>query len=714
MATVRIKTQGTSLNGLEMENFATEETLTEILAELKSSGGVHSKENKSPQGKGRRAGDNASQRFNEGLSKVTNDLIGKKFPLLANAASSMLKLSSTYFGTTVAVDLLGRGLHAAGRSIASMAHVAGGFIATMTAGGSHLSDYTDALAKGTQSLPVIGTIIGAIAGFINHLDKWNALLIDLTSEGANFSGSIIDMMANARYAGLALDVYAKIVQENTELFASFGGVMKGTLLYTNIAKIAMRDYSDTLGDMGITVEQFSSELPGLMKVMGPSMMMAGASNRDLAISAISLTKEFDLMAQMTGKSRREQAEQLAALQLDAAWKEKLSSLNKDQQAQLQLGLVAASTINKSTAEAFKLQVLGMPPMTDAMKKMYAVMPDVISAQKQVANSALNGSLTQDTLNNAMADSIQAHLAAGESLKNIMAAASAGKDIGFGQMAEDMANMHLQNDGFIKNNVLQRQTYLETLQKNAQNTKTEDTIAKQLNDIHANLRKFASSFFDTIIRPMYMLIGPMLGVLANTLDVMSHHIWLALASIAAGIAGVGLIIKMAFKAALSHLISGLELLATRVYATASGMGGLGGAGTKLAEGAMVAEGAETAAATGGIMEALGLGGAATGAVGGVAAGTEVGVVGGPIGMIVGAIAGAAIVGIGAMIASNFDKANDEGISKSTPNQQMSTSDQQLLDKVHQLLEEQKKTNRYLNENNDLQHTGNRLVKKSAQQ
>jgi len=515
MATVRIVSKGNTLDGSELDNIASEETLLALLEQLKIiNGGASEIKKESTKTKtntdkhfdllgkviGKNKADTVQHIFNAikgvgaGEAGSAGGLIAKIAPELAVMTAFIAVLDvakNTFFGLVNTSALL---------------------VKSFVDGQSSLSDYTKALAAGTQHILIIGTLVGLFSKGIEIIDSWNNKLYELNTVGAGFNNSLIEMRQRAADAGLSLEDYSKIIIANKDNFATFGSIMNGVNTYNKIATISMRDYTDQLANMGISLSQYQEELPGVLSLFGASMKAHGASDKQLASSAIELTSQFDAMAKLTGKTREQQVADMQKLTADAAWKLKLSEMSDSERTQELAALNEVnSTMGATAAELYKMKVLGIVPLGKEMQILMATVPGLDRQFTEMSQLAAQGKLLPGEMDRRIAEMVGSGLRAGKGLEQILKAATSGIGGTPETIAKIQSELMANSQSFLdKNGVFNEELFRQNLATVRAQADKEDGIRKSLAEWNSSVKLLQDFFFQKILQPIMYKLAPIIS------------------------------------------------------------------------------------------------------------------------------------------------------------------------------------------------------------
>ena len=159
-------------------------------------------------------------------------------------------------------------------------------------------------ASAFSSLPLVGGLLGTVFGAIaSSGDRVYNSFREAASVGANFNGSIRDMIQGASAAGLTIEQFAGIIKRNGEDVALLGtGTQDGAKQLAKLGKIMKASpIGDDLARLGYNTEEISE---GMAKFGG---MMAKTGKQldqgDLVKMSGEYLKNLTAMSELTGKSK---------------------------------------------------------------------------------------------------------------------------------------------------------------------------------------------------------------------------------------------------------------------------------------------------------------------------------------------------------------------------------------------------------------------------
>ena len=196
-------------------------------------------------------------------------------------------------------------------------------------GSEIVSGTSSNLADFAKHVPIVGGHLAALASII---DESVSTYRDLSNVGASFNGSLTEMRQAAASSGMYLDEYTSFLKTNSATLAMFGGTVTEGAKRFGLMNKAMKSTGDFAGltNLGFTVEQINEGMTEYIELQATQGRMAGRSNKDLAAGASRYMGELDKLSKLTGKSRQQLAEGMAADAKKANINALLAGMDTDQ------------------------------------------------------------------------------------------------------------------------------------------------------------------------------------------------------------------------------------------------------------------------------------------------------------------------------------------------------------------------------------------------
>lgn len=196
------------------------------------------------------------------------------------------------------------------------AQAAKGLADELVRGGDRVSDFTrHVLGSNSMFQRLIEFGDGAV-------DRFRSL----SSVGASFNNSIFDMTTTAATAGMRLDEFYNVVQNNSEILRMLGGtVTGGAREFSNLSKnLRSGDLGRQLFNLGYTVSDINDGMLTYIENQALQGRLEGMTQRELIRGSREYLQEIDLLAKATGQSREALMQQTNELQNNAEFQALLS------------------------------------------------------------------------------------------------------------------------------------------------------------------------------------------------------------------------------------------------------------------------------------------------------------------------------------------------------------------------------------------------------
>jgi hypothetical protein len=201
-------------------------------------------------------------------------------------------------------------------------------------GGDRVSDFTRHVLGANSKLQ----------GLIDYADGAVDQFRQLSSVGAGFNNSIFDMMTTAATAGMRLDEFYNVVQNNSEVLRMLGGtVTAGAKEFGNLSKgLRSGDLGRRLLNLGFTVSDINDGMLTYIQNQQLQGTLERMSQQDLIKGSQEYLSEIDLLAKATGISRQALLNQTADLNENAQFQSLMARAGAGGAADLEKNLAAVA------------------------------------------------------------------------------------------------------------------------------------------------------------------------------------------------------------------------------------------------------------------------------------------------------------------------------------------------------------------------------------
>ena len=201
-------------------------------------------------------------------------------------------------------------------------------------GGDRVSDFTRHVLGANSKLQ----------GLIDYADGAVDQFRQLSSVGAGFNNSIFDMMTTAATAGMRLDEFYNVVQNNSEVLRMLGGtVTAGAKEFGNLSKgLRSGDLGRRLLNLGFTVSDINDGMLTYIQNQQLQGNLERMSQQDLISGSQEYLSEIDLLAKATGISRQALLNQTADLNENAQFQSLMARRSASGASDLEKNLAAVA------------------------------------------------------------------------------------------------------------------------------------------------------------------------------------------------------------------------------------------------------------------------------------------------------------------------------------------------------------------------------------
>jgi phage-related protein len=213
-------------------------------------------------------------------------------------------------------------------------------------------------------------------GLISFLTQGLDAYREATSVGASFNGSLIDLSVSAMRANMSLDSYGKVIAENSQTLANFGGtVTDGAKKFGELSK----DFRDETGDrffgMGYTVDDINKSLANYIDIQARAGNLQKMDGKALRDGNAQYLDQMEGLIRATGVSRKQYEDMAKQASIDPVISALQKGLNPEE-------------LTKSTANLVLAMKIGGKEMEDALKSMAAGNPDKLGKAMMIAGFSM--------------------------------------------------------------------------------------------------------------------------------------------------------------------------------------------------------------------------------------------------------------------------------------------------------------------------------------
>ena len=325
------------------------------------------------------------------------------------------------------------------KSLGDLSKATGDVAKALAAGGGTVKQFTETLTGG------LGSLGKAFSGIVGYIDDTNSTFQGLSKVGAGFNANLGELRMSAADTRMGFDEFGSMIGNNATQLASFaGGVKGGATQFTKLSRAMFQDGQMIEGfmNLGYTVGEANEFLMTNMKLLDRQARRDGMSNEAQVQAALELASTMDVMAKLTGKSVKEQQDQLVSSQRDGATQAKLRLLEKQGLEGVQEGfntsMTGLSAGGADLQKFFQDMTQTGVPMTAATKAFAARNGEAAAIAKKMAAvnaSSLSKEEKQARLKDLSAQAVAATLKSQDSVQNLTVA-SLGQVSDYAKAAAD--------------------------------------------------------------------------------------------------------------------------------------------------------------------------------------------------------------------------------------------------------------------------------------
>ena len=396
--------------------------------------------------------------------------------------------------------------------IGNVTGAAGTFAGMLIKGEGRISSYTKVLNNQVISqLPlfgrVLGTVGGAVSGSIEAFERWNKSLMSLTSVGATFNNSILEMMSASTLTYMSLDDFSKMVAQNSTKLRAFGEtVTLGAHAFAKVSDAALNGSGEarsSLISLGYTIPQINQSLINFMDLNYRGSRINDFTAKGVADSFVGYQSQLHTLTTLTGKRVDQIEAELASASTDAAYQLQIAKYSNESRAEMSLQLANFTQIHgEAGAKLFRARTLGLMAQGEDIATLLMMYPNLVSQMDNAIYMAKNNAQKGALLDERMIDTrTELIYNASKGLKEfdilLKAAASGDKDLQnlLGLNAETAALVAKLGVGTtIKN----KEQLRSAIKRNYLEMKEKETFTESMRAFQTAILEFKRGFFMALI------------------------------------------------------------------------------------------------------------------------------------------------------------------------------------------------------------------------
>jgi hypothetical protein len=265
------------------------------------------------------------------------------------------------------------------------------FAGQLVKGTDKFSNYTAAFTGYIQQFGLGFELLGkGLQLLVSEVDAQIGRFRELSMVGADFGNSIFDSRYAAINAGLSLEEFSGQVQSNAKMFALLGGsTMGGVRRFQAISREIQLGFQPTLSRLGLTMNETNDLMTDYLDIQTGLGRAQDMSNDQLVQGTKKYITELDLLARITGQSRKEAAETQKQLANDKTLRLAMSAMGEDAGRELQT-VLAAFKDDPEIQNAIKdVVVMGGSAITEEGMRLQQIMDGIVPFAQRLGEGRVN-------------------------------------------------------------------------------------------------------------------------------------------------------------------------------------------------------------------------------------------------------------------------------------------------------------------------------------
>ena len=253
------------------------------------------------------------------------------------------------------------------------------FVGQLIRGTDQFSNYTAAFTGYIQQFGEgFAMVAKGIQMLVGEVDAQVKEFRKLSQVGADFGNSIFDSRYAAINAGLSLEEFSGQVQSNAKMLALLGGsTMAGARRFQAISREIQLGFQPTLSRLGISMNETTDLMTDYLEIQTGLGRAQDMSNDQLVAGTKKYITELDLLARITGQSRKEAAEEQKKIANDKTLRLAMASLGEAASRELQTVLAAFSNDPEIQNAIKDVVVMGGSAITEEGMRLQQIMGGMV-------------------------------------------------------------------------------------------------------------------------------------------------------------------------------------------------------------------------------------------------------------------------------------------------------------------------------------------------
>ena len=262
------------------------------------------------------------------------------------------------------------------------------FGAELMNGTASISSFSKTLSEmanvsGRRNLFILAKSFEVLAKIIDtQIDNFK----QLAEVGIQFSEGLFTTREAALAAQISLDVFTQAVGRSADTLALLGGSVRGGIQrFQDISKLLQGEFRRQANGLGMTFEETTDLLTDYLEIQTAVGRAQTMSNRDLNRGAQQFILNLDQLSAITGKQRKQIADQIKADMTEKRIQGIIQSLESSMVPGVQEILGGLQGLPQETQNAFKELIgTGGVPLSDFAQSLVRLNPEIASFARRVS------------------------------------------------------------------------------------------------------------------------------------------------------------------------------------------------------------------------------------------------------------------------------------------------------------------------------------------
>jgi hypothetical protein len=265
---------------------------------------------------------------------------------------------------------------------------------------ANVGNSVSSAAESLNKIPVVGGVLSGVLGAVaGAAEKTYKSFQSVSSVGANFGGSISEMIDAASSAGLTFDDFNGVIQQNADALRYLGGsTSEGAARLARLSKELRNNttqygqVNDDLARLGYSTADITGGMAKYAAMQQKAGRQQAMTDAELIAGTQRYLKDLDAVAKLTGQSKEALQSEMEARQRDAGFRLLQSKLDQTGRDNMELFL---NSMEKANQEAFKDMVRTGNFHGEAARKLLETSPDMARVlMDQAQQVRASGTLTR--------------------------------------------------------------------------------------------------------------------------------------------------------------------------------------------------------------------------------------------------------------------------------------------------------------------------------